>query len=101
HAQHAPHSPASAVVDRHPLRAKTFSDGTKLPLVVAPSPVHYRWYILPFLVVFDQPEMRWSRSNPRGEGALCRRLVLALRRRLLRPSKSTTYTSALDYFDLL
>jgi hypothetical protein len=27
--------------------------------------------------------------------------VRALRRRLLRSSKSTTYTSALDYFDLL
>jgi hypothetical protein len=101
HSQHAPHSQASAVVGRHPVPAETIFDGTKLPLAVGPSPDHYRWYNLPFSVVFDQPEMRWSRSDLGGEDSLRRRLVLGLRRHLLRPSKSTTYTSALDYFDLL
>jgi len=39
---------------RNQLAAKLVLDGTKLPMVVEPSQIHYIWYALLFPVLFDR-----------------------------------------------
>jgi acetylornithine deacetylase/succinyl-diaminopimelate desuccinylase-like protein len=56
--QDAQHSPGSLAAGPKQPPAKTFSDGTKLPMVGRPSQNRYRWYSLLFSALFDQSESR-------------------------------------------